>query len=285
MGRKPKSTNKYISLKLRKEYDSILLVDKDFDEEPSQTLLRLYKSYKKLTYLIFHVNYVEGQIEPQDINNYVRIGKKIRPSSPDFDIVFKVGRNNNALKDELQAFYYVTRDYILNNLLKEDVTKSKIMITKYLGNLERTIKHGIEETQYWNDPKIQSFEFEHIFLLHSRGKKYMQMQHPDNFDDYLNENRNYFIRIRSILHSWHIFWKAHLPYIKYLKKLFTSEGTFKLQDGISYQNEGFTNWLEEGLLKYIEPISPKMNDDAMLIKYLKYIILSGQHTKPNRKSQ
>jgi len=285
MGRKPKSTNTYIPIKIRKLIDSALIVEKDFREEPSQTLLRLYKSYKQLTYIISHESYIKGQFESQDINDYVRTGKKIRSSSPEFNIVFKVARNNHALQEELSAFYEVTEKYILKHLLTDDLSKSKIMIAKYLGNMERTIKHGIEETKFWNDPKIQSFEFEHIFFLHSRGKKYLQMQHPDNFDNYLHGNPNYLKRICAILKTWHIFWKSHLPHIIFLKKLFLSEGTFKLKNGISYQNEDFTRWLETGLVNYIEPISPKMKDDAMLIKHLKYIILSGQHTKPNRKKQ
>jgi hypothetical protein len=286
MGRKLNSPNKYISLKIRKLYDSQLLVDKDFNEEPSQTLLRLYKSSKHLTYTISHINYTDGQTESMNINDYVRTGLKIRPSSPEFNIVFKVDRNNYALQEELKSFYAVTHDYILNNLLKDDVANSKNMIFKYISNMERIIKGGIEETKHWNDPKIQTFEFEHIFLLHSKRKKFLQMPHPDNFNSYLNANPNYFKRKRAILHSWHFFWEAHLPHITQLKELFTSQGTFKLKDGLTYQDENLKHWLEEGLDKFLQPLDPRFKEDSdKLIMYLKYIILSGQHTKPQRKKQ
>jgi hypothetical protein len=110
------------------------------------------------------------------------------------------------------------------------------------------------------------------------------MPHPDYFDSYLNANPNYFKRKRAILHSWHFFWEAHMPYIKQLKELFTSQGTFKLKDGLTYQDENLKRWLEEGLDKFLQPLDPRFKEDSdKLIMYLKYIILSGQHTKPKRK--
>ena len=282
MGRKPKSTNKYISAKLRKEFDSFLLVDKDFKEEPSESLLRIYKKSKKIIHTIFNT---QGQIESEDINDYVMADDEIRVKNSICDLVHTAPRDNAALQDELDAFYRVTRIYIYDNLLMGDLVKSKILIAQYFDNLERIIKNGLEETQYWDDPKIKTFEFEHLFILHSRNNKFLQLQHPVNFDRYLHKNQAYFKLASGILYSWHEFWKAHLPYLKELRALFASQGTFKLKDGITYQDKDFTSWLEVGLLKYIEPISPKMKDDAMLVKYLKYIILSGQHTKPQRKKK
>jgi hypothetical protein len=286
MGRKPNSPNKYISLKIRKLYDSQLLVDKDFDEEPSQTLLRLYKSSKKLTYTISHVDYKKGQVESDNINDYVTIGNEIKPSGPEYHIIVKSSRNNSLLQDELTSFYNVTCDYIFNELLKKDISNSKIMISKYLRNMEKIIKDGIEETKYWKDPKIQTIEFEHIFLLHSRGRKFIKMPHPESFDKYLTANPHYFDHIGTILHSWYVFWEALLPYIKQLRELFTSQGTFKLKNGITYQDHNLKNWLEEGLDKFLQPLDLRfMEDSDKLIMYLKYIILSGQHTKPQRKKQ
>lgn len=286
MGRKPKSSNKYISAKMRKEFDSILLVDKDFKEEPSQTLLRLYKSSKKITYTVFLEDYQNGNAESTDINDYVKVDKRIETVNPNVKIIVKDRRNSDSLTDDLITFYDIITDYMLKNLIVDEVLISRVRIKEYLNKIEKTINDGLKETEFWDDPRHCAFEFEHIFLLHSKRKKYIQLEHPANFDVYLKSNPYYGEKISKILKSWHVFWRSHLPFIKNLKKLFLTESTFKLKNGITYQNEHLQKWLEKGLDDFLQPIDPRMKEDSSnLIKYLKYIILSGQLTKPKKKKK
>lgn len=283
MGRKPKSTNKYISAKLRKEYDSFLLVDKDFDEEPSQSLLRIYKKSKRITHTIFYVDFIPGQGESQNIDDYIIADKEIRVKNTNLYIEHSGKRNNDSMYSEIQSFYDVTIDYIINKLFTNDLFETRMNIDQYLSKLEKTVRTAINETYYWKDPKQSTFEFEHVFFLHSSSRKFIQLQHPDNFQIYLKSNPEYFKQVSAILRSWYKFWKLHIPFIKGLRKLFLAKGTFRLKDEITYQNKALTTWLETGINQFFDPIDKRIEDDLVKIKYLKYIILNGKYEKPKKK--
>jgi len=287
MGRKPKSTNKYISAKMRKVFDSYLLVDKNFKEEPSESLLRIYKKSKRITHTIFYGNVIPGQGESKDINDYIVIAdNEIRVKSTNLNIEHSGKRNNDSVYSEIQSFYNVTRNYIVNELITEDIFKSRKNVIKYLSKLEKTISDAMDETYFWEDPKHSTFEFEHLFFLSNKKRGFILLEHPDNFHIYLKSNPQYFKQVSAILKSWNNFWKLHIPFLKDLKKLFLSQGTFILKDGITYQNKKLTEWLEKGLDDFLQPLEPRMKEDNInLIKYLKYIILSGQHTKPRKKKK
>lgn len=279
MGRKKQSGNRYISIKTRHEYDPQMLMDPGADLDPIYWFNLLRRKSRRIVYIIRDISKDEQTAESVDIDDYVEINGDIQPLKPTVIVTPSGPRQNDHLQYELAGLYeYITR-YFIKNTLSENPIKGKAEIMSTIAGLARIVHLAIEESRNWENPGIGESAFEYCFLLHRRNGRFEEIGQPANFDRLLESNQKHDRLLSASLKSWHEFWLAHQPYIEELRNTFQCNSTFKLKSGISYQNQAFTRWLEQGVDEFLEPMNQKITSMETQIKYLKYVILTHQYPK------
>lgn len=269
MTRKKGSTNKLVHIKTRNSLDIQKICNEgrmmDGTRPPEFWILRLIEISGNPPYII-DTGGLGITAKQFILSDYITPDLEIKAGVPEGFIFEKpVQRNNDTMKYDIEYFARNVLRFYLQHW-DDQIANDHIKIRGRLIDLQRMAARG------WNN--IREGYFQRLFLLNDgKSKNFKPIQSDIKF------HKDADLILYDKWHSsWSDFWEVMSKSIDELAEQFMEpKFYFKLKNGKRKAN--FNEWLQEGLLNYLEPTNPKIESDDLDISHLKFLILSKADRK------